>query len=130
MNSKGALRFFKKLLKGLQYIPRVIVTDILKSYVSAKKKILKQVEHRSHKRLNNRIEEAHQPTRLREKWRRKFKFPPQANKFLLTFWGIRNHFKVGLYKLQAQEKRNKSVEAFSICHEVVVYPFLTKTPKI
>ncbi len=31
-NAKAAKRFFKKLLKGLQYVPRVIVTDKLKSY--------------------------------------------------------------------------------------------------
>jgi transposase-like protein len=29
---KAAKRFFKKLLKGLHYIPRVISTDKLKSY--------------------------------------------------------------------------------------------------
>ena len=30
-NAKAARRFFKKLLKGLQYVPRVIVTDKLRS---------------------------------------------------------------------------------------------------
>ena len=28
-NAKAARRFFKKLLKGLQYVPRVIVTELL-----------------------------------------------------------------------------------------------------
>ena len=31
-NAKAAKRFFKKLLRGLQYAPRVIVTDKLRSY--------------------------------------------------------------------------------------------------
>jgi putative transposase len=66
-NTKAAMRFFRKLLKGLQYIPRVIITDKLRSYSAAKKKMLKEVEHRSHKRLNNRIEVAHQPTRFKRK---------------------------------------------------------------
>jgi len=66
-NTKAAMRFFRKLLKGLQYVLRIIVTDKLRSYSLAKKKILKKVKHRSHKRLNNCIEVAHQPTRLREK---------------------------------------------------------------
>ncbi len=45
-NAKAAKRFFKKLLKGLQYVPRVIVTDKLRSYGAAKRKILPGVEHR------------------------------------------------------------------------------------
>jgi putative transposase len=39
-NAKAAQRFFRKLLKGLQSVPRVIVTDKLKSYAAAKRKIL------------------------------------------------------------------------------------------
>ncbi len=35
-NKKAATRFFRKLLKGLQYVPRVIITDKLKSYSAAK----------------------------------------------------------------------------------------------
>ena len=31
-NAKAAKRFFRKLLKGLQYVPRVLVTDKLASY--------------------------------------------------------------------------------------------------
>ena len=31
-NTKAAKKFFRKLLKGLQYAPRVIITDKLKSY--------------------------------------------------------------------------------------------------
>ena len=106
-NTKAAIRFFRKLLKGLQYVPRVIVTDKLRSYSSAKKKILKKVEHRSHKRLNNCIEVAHQPTRLREKQMRRFKSPPQAQRFLSTFSVIKNYFKVGLYKLKAKKEKKK-----------------------
>ena len=35
-NKKAAKKFFKKLLKGLQGVPRVIITDQLKSYAAAK----------------------------------------------------------------------------------------------
>ena len=31
-NKQAAKKFFRKLLKGLQYAPRVIITDKLKSY--------------------------------------------------------------------------------------------------
>ncbi len=71
--AKAAKRFFCKLLKGLQYVPRVIITDKLKSYGAAKREILPGVEHHQHKGLNNRAENSHQPTRLREKKMRRFK---------------------------------------------------------
>ncbi|GHO63457.1 hypothetical protein KSC_023490 [Ktedonobacter sp. SOSP1-52] len=48
---QAAKRFFRKLLKGLQYVPRVIITDKLKSYGAAKREILPGVEHRQHKGL-------------------------------------------------------------------------------
>ncbi len=47
-NTKVAVRFFKKLLKNYGYVPRVIITDELRSYTDAKRKILKQVEHMTH----------------------------------------------------------------------------------
>ena len=39
-NKKAAKRFFRKLLKGLQYVPRVLITDKLKSYGAAKAEIM------------------------------------------------------------------------------------------
>ena len=41
----AAKRFFKRLLKGLQYTPRVLITDKLKSYGLAKREVLPEVEH-------------------------------------------------------------------------------------
>ena len=76
-NTHAAKRFFRKLLKGLQYAPRVIITDKLKSYGAAKREILPGVEHRQHKGLNNRAENSHQPTRLREKKMRRFRISPR-----------------------------------------------------
>ena len=81
-NKKAAKRFFRKLLKGLQYVPRVIITDKLRSYGAAKRELLPGVEHRQHKYLNNRAENSHQATRLREKKMRRFKSAKQAQRFL------------------------------------------------
>jgi len=52
----AAKRFFKRLLKGLQYTPRVLVTDKLGSYGVAKRALLPDVEHRKSRYLNNRAE--------------------------------------------------------------------------
>jgi len=45
-NKAAAKKFFRKLLKGLTYVPRVIITDKRKSYGAAKREILPGVEHR------------------------------------------------------------------------------------
>ncbi len=65
-NKKAAKTFFRTLLKGCQYVPRVIITDKLKSYGAAKREILPGVEHRQSRYLNNRCENSHRPTRQRE----------------------------------------------------------------
>ncbi|GAC1545017.1 MAG: hypothetical protein NVS2B7_19600 [Herpetosiphon sp.] len=66
-NKRAAKKFFRKLLKGCTYVPRVLITDKLGSYEAAKKEVIPSVEHRKHKRLNNRAENSHQPTRYRER---------------------------------------------------------------
>ncbi|EDX82805.1 hypothetical protein S7335_1108 [Synechococcus sp. PCC 7335] len=73
-NKAAAKKFFRKLLKPAGFAPRVIITDKLKSYGAAKKEILKGVEHRQHKGLNNRAENSHRPTRVRERRMGRFKF--------------------------------------------------------
>ena len=42
-NAKAAKRFFRKLLKGLRYVPRVLVTDKLASYGVAHRELMDQV---------------------------------------------------------------------------------------
>jgi len=89
---KGRSAIFRAaLLKGLHDVPRVIITDKLKSYGAAKREILPGVEHRQHKGLNNRAENSHQPTRLREKKMRKFKSAKHAQRFLSAFGPLSQH---------------------------------------
>ena len=66
-DAKAAKRFFRRLLKGFQYVPRVIVTDKLRSYDVAHRQLLPKVEHRQSRYLNNRVENSHRPTRRRER---------------------------------------------------------------
>ena len=65
-DKKAAKKFFRKLLKGLQYVPNMIITDKLRSYSAAKAELLPSVDHCQDKWQNNRAENSHQPTRLRE----------------------------------------------------------------
>jgi putative transposase len=92
-NAKAAKRFFKRLLKGLRFSPRVIVTDKLKSYSAAKRDVMPGVEHRQSRYLNNRAENSHQPTRRRERQMQRFKSPGQAQRFLFAHSFIYGHFR-------------------------------------
>ncbi|MGB8201542.1 MAG: DDE-type integrase/transposase/recombinase, partial [Pseudonocardiaceae bacterium] len=55
-DAKAATRFFRKLLRGLRSVPRVLVTDKLASYGVAHRRLIPSVEHRRSKCLNNRAE--------------------------------------------------------------------------
>lgn len=72
-DTKAAKRLMRKLLKRQGCPPRVMITDKLRSYGAAKREIMTGVEHRSHKGLNNRAENSHQPTRRRERIMKGFK---------------------------------------------------------
>ena len=63
----AARRFFRRLMKKTRAVPRVVVTGKLRSYRAAHREVMPSVEHRSHKGLNNRAENSHQPTRQRER---------------------------------------------------------------
>jgi putative transposase len=121
-DKKAAKKFFKKLLKGLKYTPRAMITDKLKSYSSAKKEIMPRVEHRQHKGINNRAENSHQPTRQQEKQMRKFKSPKQVQQFLSRHGPIHNLFSVAArrYKETAKSYRNKLATAFKTWNEIIL----------
>ena len=71
-NAKAAKRFFRKLLKGLRYVPRVLVTDKLASYGFAHRQLMGSVAHRRSRYLNC-AENSHQPTRQRERAMKRFR---------------------------------------------------------
>jgi putative transposase len=85
-NKQAAKKFFRKLLKGLQYVPRVVITDKLKSYGAAKREILPGVEHRQSRYLNNRCENSHRPTRQREHRMQGFKSPGPCPAVPVGIW--------------------------------------------
>jgi putative transposase len=118
----AAKKFFRKLLKGLRYVPRVIITDKLASYGAAKREVLPGVEHRQHKRLNNRAENSHQPTRQRERSMRRFKSAGHAQRFLSAYGPIAGHFRPRRHRLTASVYRQRRQERFAIWREVAGLP--------
>ena len=119
-NAKSAIRFLKRSLKITGNLPRVIITDKLRSYGKAHRVLMKSTEHRSHKRLNNRVENAHQPTREKERQMRGFKTPSSAQRFISALGAFLNLLKVGRYKNPAAEYRKKYKKALDIFNTIVL----------
>jgi putative transposase len=117
-DTKAATRFFRKLLKGLRYVPRVLVTDKLASYGVTHRRLMRSVEHRRSKYLNNRAENSHQPTRQRERAMKRFTSPGHAQRFLAAFSGISPHFRPGRHRLGAQEYRREMTGRFTTWNQV------------
>ncbi len=117
-DAQAAKRFFRKLLKGCKYVPRVIITDKLASYGVAKREIMPGVEHRQHKRLNNRAENSHQPTRQKERQMRRFKSAGHTQRFLAAFEPLRGHFRLSRHNKPAAAYRAQREQQFVSWNEV------------
>jgi putative transposase len=115
---KAAKKFFRKLLKGLTYVPRLIITDKLASYGAAKREILPGVEHRRHRYFNNRAENSHQPTRQRERTMRRFKSAGHAQRFLAAFGPINSHFRPRRHRLRIHDYRREMTQRFQTWQEI------------
>jgi putative transposase len=113
----AAKRFFKRLLKGLLYVPRVLITDKLKSYGVAQRELLPDVEHRQSRYLNNRAENSHRPTRRRERQMQRFKSPGQAQRFLSAHSFIYGHFRPRRHLLTARSYRMMRSLIFEVWQE-------------
>ena len=113
-NKAAAKKFFRKLLKGCQYVPRVLITDKLGSYEAVTREVMPSVEHRRHRRLNNRAENSHQPTRQRERTMRRFKSAGHAQRFLSAFGPIREHFCPRRHHLRAEAYRRERARRFEV----------------
>jgi putative transposase len=110
----AARRFFRKLMKKTRSVPRVIVTDKLRSYGAAHREEMPSVEHRSHKGLNNRAENSHQPTRQRERAMKGFRSVGATQRFLAAFSGISPHFRPRRHLLTATGYRTEMIIRFAI----------------
>ena len=96
----------------------MIVTDKLASYVPAIKRALTKTEHRRHKRLNNRAENSHWPVRKRERAKKGFKSPEQAQRFLETFSAVCNHFRPRRHGLSVERHRQILCERIQEWREI------------
>ncbi|MGK3111392.1 IS6 family transposase, partial [Streptomyces mordarskii] len=117
-DTTAARRFSRKLLKKTCSVPRTVVTDKLRSYSAAHREVMPSVEHRSHKGLNNRAENSHQPTRQRERAMKGSRSVGGAQQFLAAFSGVSPHFRPRRHLMTATGYRAEMTIRFGTWDQV------------
>ena len=112
-DGKAAMRFFKRLLKRHQDEPRKIVTDKLRNYRVAHRELAPEALHDTSRYANNRAEQSHQPTRVRERVMRRFKSRRQAQRFLGVHAAVYNLFNLGRQLISTRHYRDVRHSAFA-----------------
>jgi len=102
----AAKRFFKRLLRNHGCEPRKIVTDNLRSYCVAHRELIPDAIHSTKQYENNRAEQSHEVTRVRERGMRKFRSERQAQRFLSAHAAVQNLFNLGRHLVNAQHYRD------------------------
>jgi len=108
----AAKRFFKRLLRSHSGEPRKIVTDKLRSYCVARREVIPEAIHDTSQYANNRVEQSHEPTRVRERVMRRFKSIGQTQTFVTAHAAVHNLFNLGRHLVSANHHRNLRMSAF------------------
>ena len=109
----AAKRFFKRLLRSYSGEPRKIVTDKLRSYGVAHREVIPASIHDNDRYANNRAEQSHEVTRVRERGMRRFKSVKQAQRFLGAHAAVSNLFNLGRHLVRAEHYRDLRMSAFT-----------------
>src|SRR5437868_2876577 len=91
-DSRAAMRLMRKLLRKQGFVPKLLVTDKLRSYGSAFRHLQLTCPHEQGLRKNNRAENSHQPVRRRERKMQRFKSARSAQRFLSMHAAVHNTF--------------------------------------
>lgn len=109
----AAKRFFRRLLRNHGGEPRKIVTDKLRSYGVAHRELIPETSHSTKQYENNRAEQSHEATRVRERGMRRFKSTRQAQRFVTAHAAVQNLFNLGRHLVRAEYYRNLRISAFA-----------------
>jgi len=88
------------------------VTDKLRSYGVAHRELIPAAIHSTKQHENNRVEQSHESTRVRERVMRRFKSKGQAQRFLGAHAAVSNLFNLGRHLVMAENYRNLRMSAF------------------
>ena len=110
-DSRAALRLMRKLLRKQGFTPKLLVTDKLRSYASAFRRLRLTCPHEQGLRKNNRAENSHQPVRRRERKMQRFKSARSAQRFLSMHAAVHNTFNVQRHLVSRSTLRILRAEA-------------------
>jgi putative transposase len=88
------------------------VTDKLRSYGAAHRDLIPETIHSTQQYENNRAEQSHEATRVRERGMRRFKSVMQAQRFLGAHAAVQNLFNLGRHLVRAEHYRKLRATAF------------------
>jgi putative transposase len=95
-----------------------MITDKLGSYGAAKREFKPGVEHRSHKGLNNRAENAHQQTRRRERIMKGFNSTRHLQRFVSIHDPVANLFHIPRHNIASDHHRELRTAAMQMWNEI------------
>jgi putative transposase len=112
-DSRAALRLMRKLLRKQGFVPKLLVTDKLRSYGSAFRQLQLTCRHEQGLRKNNRAENSHQAVRRRERKMQRFKSARSAQRFLSMHAAVHNTFNLQRHLVSRSTLRIFRAEAAS-----------------
>lgn len=95
------------------------MTDKLGSYRVAHRELIPETIHDTSPYANNRAEQSHELTRVRERIMRRFKSSYQAQRFVSVHAVVYNLFNLGRHLIRAEHYRSLRVSAFTEWSRVV-----------
>ena len=110
-NAWAALRLMRKLLKKHGFAPKLLVTDKLRSYGAAFRRLRLTCPHEQGLRKNNRAENSHQAVRRRERKLQRFKSARSAQRFLSMHAAVHNTFNLQRHLISRSTLRKFQAEA-------------------
>jgi putative transposase len=108
----AAKRFFRRLLRNNGGELRKIVTDKLRSYGVVHRELIPETIHSTEQYENNRAEQSHEATKVRERGMRRFKSTRQAQRFVTAHAAFSNVFNLGRHLVRAEHYRDLRMSAF------------------
>jgi putative transposase len=113
-DTRSALRLMRKLLKKQGFVPKILVTDKLRSYASALRRLRLTSRHKQGLRQNNRAENSHQAVRRRERKLQRFKSARSAQRFLSMHGAVHNTFYLQRHLISRSTLRIFRAEATAV----------------
>ena len=112
----AAIKLMRKLLRKQGFVPKMVVTNKLRSYGAAFRHIWLACHHEQGLRKNNRAENSHQVVRRRERKMQRFKSARSAQRFLNMHAAVHNTFNLQRHLVSRSTLRIFRAEATAQWH--------------